>query len=149
MRNKILLLASLAALAIMAKPLQTDAQVYKHNTASALVITNDAPVFSTPKDTLTNATTKNDTLKITENRAAVTFELVTKKISGTVGGTWVIRGGSYTTEKFATLTTINLTDAENTYSYTVPGGNPYPFYELALTTTGTQQSSHQRRVIVR
>lgn len=150
MKNRILLLASMLTLmASLSEPIETKAQVYKHNTASAMTLTGDGTVYVTGTDTLNNATTKNDTIKVTEDRKAVTFLLVTKKISGTVGGTWVIRGGAKYNAKLATLTTINLTDAENTYSYTVPGGNPYIYYEFALTTTGTQQSSHQRQIVVR
>ncbi|OSZ79275.1 hypothetical protein CAP35_13765 [Chitinophagaceae bacterium IBVUCB1] len=140
-----------AIIIAVTSPSDAKAQVYAAGTNTANVTTKlygSGGTYLTDTVTIANAGSEVDTLKITEWRKQVTFLLNTKKNTGTVAGTWVIRGGYFLTEPFATIATINLTDASNTYHYTIDG-NPFLYYELTLTTTGTQNSTHSRRVIVR
>jgi hypothetical protein len=115
-------------------------------------------VYSLTRDTVTNTAT----IYLSSTRVAatagskVTVYVAVTKISGTVGGTLTLQGSMdgttfkalNTQETQTALATITATDATNTYHWRLDG-NPFPFYRVSWTGTGTMSASFTSRLQAR
>lgn len=115
-------------------------------------------VYSIALDTVTNTGTVTWTsprVPISAGLNATVYISVTK-ISGTVGGTVTLQGSVNGTTFKALNTvdtqtaeaTITATDATNTYHYRLMG-NPFPYYRVSWTGTGTMAASATCKVLTR
>lgn len=115
-------------------------------------------VYSLTRDTVTNTAT----ITLTSQRipatagAAVTIYIAVTKISGTVGGTITLMGSIdgtnfkalNTAETQTALATITATDASNTYHWRL-NTNPFPYYRVSWTGTGTMSASFTSKALIR
>lgn len=115
-------------------------------------------VFSITRDTVVNTAT----ITLTSPRVgsggtvAATVYVSVTKISGTVGGTLTLQGSVdgttfkaiNTPETQTALATITATDATNTYHWRL-NSNPFPYYRVSWTGTGTMSASFIAQVITR
>ena len=111
-------------------------------------------LLSTPylltRDTVVNTATVTLTSKRVPTTAGanVTVYIAVTKISGTVGGTITLMGSVdgtnfkaiNTVDTQTALATITATDASNTYHWRL-NGNPFPYYRVSWTGTGTMSAS--------
>jgi hypothetical protein len=109
-------------------------------------------------DTVTNGGTSFLTSKKTWGNGNVTITVNVTKISGTVGGTITLQGSDTgetanfkalnTLETQTGLATVTATDATNAYSWRL-NGNPYQYYRVSWTGTGTMSASFSATYKVR
>lgn len=126
------LLLCVAALGVQAQATQN----LRGSHAASDTVTNTATV------TLTTAQRVPST-----SGANVTVYIAVTKISGTVGGTITLMGSmdgaTYkavnTMDTQTALATITATDANNTYHWRL-NGNPFPYYRVSWTGTGTMSA---------
>lgn len=114
-------------------------------------------VYSLTRDTVTNT----GTIYLTTPRLAgvsgiTTIQVNVTKISGTVGGTISLLGSldgtNYkalnTAETQTALATITATDASNVYHWRL-SNNPFLYYRVSWTGTGTMSASFTAKVLAR
>ena len=138
---KNIILIALTVVALIATPfIETKAQGVSRSFLSPYNLTSD---------TVTNGGTAYLTIKGTQlNTSYTTVQVVVTKISGTVGGTISLQGSvdgtSYkalnTAETQTALATITATDASNVYHWRL-NGNPFNYYRVSWTGTGTMAAS--------
>jgi hypothetical protein len=113
--------------------------------------------YSLTSDTVTNAGTAYLTIRARQiNSSYTTIQVVVTKISGTVGGTISLQGSldgtSYkalnTAETQTALATITATDASNVYHWRL-NGNPFQYYRVSWTGTGTMAASFTSQILHR
>lgn len=108
-------------------------------------------------DTVTNTGTAYLTTRVLGNKANVTttvIQVVVTKISGTVGGTISLQGSidgtnfkALPTKETATaLATITAADASSTYHWRIDH-NPYSYYRVSWTGTGTMAASFTAKLL--
>jgi hypothetical protein len=106
-------------------------------------------VYSLSSDTVTNTGTVYLTARgAQQNTSYTTVQVVVTKISGIVGGTISLQGSvdgtSYkalnTAETQTALATITATDTSNVYHWRL-NGNPFQYYRVSWTGTGTMAAS--------
>ncbi len=101
--------------------------------------------YGVAKDTVTNAGTKTETLKINNWYKTVTLQPVVTKVSGTAAGTVTLQGSndgvnyvtvntSYLLGASATMTVTNVTTSTKLFVVT---GNPYQYYRFSYAGSGT------------
>lgn len=113
-------------------------------------------VYSLASDTVTNTATITLTSGRVPAGGTVTVYVAVTKISGTVGGTLTLMGSmdgtTYkalnTAETQTALATITATDASNTYHWRL-NANPFPYYRVSWTGTGTMAASFTSRLQAR
>lgn len=113
-------------------------------------------VYDLASDTVVNTATQY--LQVRNGGAATSalIEVVVTKISGTVGGTITLQGSLDGTNYKAlntpstqtALATITATDATNRYHWWLPG-NPFPYYRVSYTGTGTMSASFSAKILSR
>jgi hypothetical protein len=114
-------------------------------------------VYSLTRDTVTNTAT----IFLTSPRMAGTKDMATiqvnvTKISGTVGGTISLLGSLdgtnfkalNTAETQTALATVTATDASNVYHWRL-NGNPFLYYRVSWTGTGTMAASFTAKILSR
>lgn len=92
-------------------------------------------------DTLTNAATRNLSMKITGSNNVLTFQLNMTNISGTTAGTAFVQG-SLDGVRFTTLKgtdTVTLSNSVLVKTWEVARSN-YSFYQIHVIGTGTQST---------
>ena len=116
-------------------------------------------VYSLNSDTVANTATiyltsainpSKDRVKTTET----IVQVVVTKISGTVGGTISLLGSIdgtnfkalNTAETQTALATITATDASNVYHWRL-NGNPFLYYRVSWTGTGTMSASFSAKLL--
>ena len=109
-------------------------------------------------DTVTNGGVAYLTVRAPEKNglAVSTIQVVVTKISGTVGGTISLQGSvdgsSYkalnTEETQTALATITATDANNVYHWRLKN-NPFLYYRVSWTGTGTMAASFTAQILSR
>lgn len=113
-----------------------------------------APIYL---DTVTNTATNYVTSPIiVAGKNTVTVSIVVTKISGTVGGTISLQGSLdgtnfkalNTAETQTALATITATDASNVYHWRLTT-NPFTYYRVSWTGTGTMAASFSARILTR
>lgn len=113
--------------------------------------------YSFTSDTVTNTATAYLTIRGDQkNTSYTTIQVVVTKISGTVGGTISLQGSvdgtSYkalnTAETQTALATITATDASNVYHWRLTG-NPFQYYRVSWTGTGTMSASFTAQLFSR
>lgn len=113
--------------------------------------------YSLSSDTVTNGGTAYLTIRGDQkNTSYTTIQVVVTKISGTVGGTISLQGSvdgtSYkalnTAETQTALATITATDASNVYHWRLTG-NPFQYYRVSWTGTGTMAASFTSQLFSR
>jgi hypothetical protein len=114
--------------------------------------------YSLTSDTVTNAGTAYLSVRNTEKSSLTptTIQVVVTKISGTVGGTISLQGSvdgtSYkalnTAETQTALATITATDASNVYHWRL-SNNPFTYYRVSWTGTGTMAASFTAQLLSR
>lgn len=143
--KRILIVGALGLMAFA--PVAAEAQVYAHGITTEITGLN--PVWNTSDwDSSTNAAYKVDSFKITEFQQSVTFTVVADKLTGNTGGYIRLRGSSASTIPFSPITTINMANADSTYSYTLTG-NPFSYYETEIQDTGTGTRRYKTYILVR
>lgn len=115
-------------------------------------------VYSLTRDTVTNtATITLTSTRVPSSAGGSTLVWVAvTKISGTVGGTITLQGSidgtnwkaANTADTQTALATVTATDASNTYHWRLTG-NPYPYYRVSWTGTGTMSASFTSKLQVR
>jgi len=96
-------------------------------------------------DTITNAGTKTNTLKLADGYATVSVQSVVTKISGTVAGTLTLQGSNdgtnyvtcdttYISLGVATATATNVATQSHVFNL---NRNPYLWYRVSYTGSGT------------
>jgi hypothetical protein len=114
-------------------------------------------VYNLNSDTVTNT----GTVYLTSPRLAgaketTTIQVNVTKISGTVGGTISLMGSLdgtnfkalNTAETQTALATVTATDASNVYHWRL-NGNPFLYYRVSWTGTGTMSASFTAKVLSR
>ena len=114
-------------------------------------------VYNLTRDTVVNTAT----IYLTSPRLAGTKDMATiqvnvTKISGTVGGTISLLGSLdgtnfkalNTAETQTALATVTATDASNVYHWRL-NGNPFLYYRVSWTGTGTMSASFTAKVLSR
>jgi hypothetical protein len=114
-------------------------------------------VYSLISDTVTNtATIYLTSPQINPNKGlSTTVQVNVTKISGTVGGTISLQGSLdgtnfkalNTAETQTALATVTATDATNVYHWRL-NGNPFLYYRVSWTGTGTMSASFTAKVLV-
>jgi len=108
-------------------------------------------------DTVTNAATNFLTSpRATGSNNLITVQVDVLKISGTVAGVITLQGSldgitykAITLENAQTvLPTITATDANNTYHFRL-SSNPFLFYRVSWTGTGTMAASFGAKMLLR
>jgi hypothetical protein len=110
--------------------------------------------YSLASDTTVDAGTTYLTSPAIPGPGKTTIQVVVTKISGTVGGTISLQGSldgtnfkALTTEETQTaLATITATDASNVYAWRL-SGNPFTYYRVSWTGTGTMSASFTAKSI--
>lgn len=92
-------------------------------------------------DTIVDTGSKYLILKVNNKASNVAFQAVVTKVSGTVAGTVLLQGSiDGVNYKDISTDTLNLTDvATQSYLWTV-SANPYLYYRLAGTGSGTMSA---------
>lgn len=112
--------------------------------------------YSLSSDTVTNTGTAYLTLQNKGDGASTVIQVNVTKISGTVGGTISLQGSldgtnfkALNTEETQTaLATITATDANNVYHWRLKG-NPFLYYRVSWTGTGTMAASFTASLLSR
>lgn len=112
--------------------------------------------YNLTSDTVTNTGTAYLTVRNAGTKATTTIQVAVTKISGTVGGTISLLGSvdgtSYkalnTAETQTALATITATDASNVYHWRL-NGNPFLYYRVSWTGTGTMSASFTAKLLSR
>jgi hypothetical protein len=126
-------------------------------TVTAEAQTSFKSPYDLASDTVTNAGTAY--LQVRNGGAAtgLLVQVVVTKISGTVGGTITLQGSLDGTSNWKALNTVNTqtalptitaTDASNNYHWWL-SGNPFPYYRVSWTGTGTMAASFTAKVLSR
>jgi hypothetical protein len=124
--------------------------------SKAQVIDLKSP-YNLTSDTVTNTGTVFLTTRTFDTKiSASTVQVVVTKISGTVGGTISLQGSldgsNYkalnTAETQTALATITATDANNVYHWRL-SGNPFVYYRVSWTGTGTMAASFTAQLLCR
>lgn len=106
--------------------------------------------IGTANKVMANAVADTISLTIPKSRSAITFHYQITKNSGTVGGTIVLQSKvtSLAGEVWHTLNSYTITDAtaENWLNFTSNQGYNY---RIITTTTGTQNSTHNKYLLYR
>lgn len=100
-------------------------------------------------DTVTNTGTKACSLKVVNNYSEISIQVVITKISGTVAGTVTLQGSvdGTTFETIDTLlvqnnvATFTATDVASQSKVFVVDQNPYLWYKLSYTGSGTMSAT--------
>lgn len=111
-------------------------------------------VYSITSDTVVNTATVTLSASNRGGGHATTVWVAVTKISGTVGGTLTLQGSfdgtTYkavnTPDTQTALATVTATDASNTYHWRL-AGNPFPYYRVSWTGTGTMSASFTAKVL--
>lgn len=137
--------------ALIASIASVDAQSYGQGALTFYNPLNTAGVYP-ESDTVTNAATNYITTRTASTNAGpgiqTTVVVNITKISGTVGGTITLQGSldgttytALTTQETATaLATLTAADATATRTWRIIG-NPYRYYRVSWTGTGTMSAS--------
>jgi hypothetical protein len=114
-------------------------------------------IHSVTSDTVTNtATVYLTSPQVNFNKGAnTTVQVNVTKISGTVGGTISLQGSIdgtnfkalNTPDTQTALATVTATDATNVYHWRL-AGNPFTYYRVSWTGTGTMSASFTAKVLV-
>lgn len=148
MKKSILLVVGLILVMFAASTIEVSAQVKDLKSTYSLTldtVTNTATVY------LTSAINPSkDRVKTTET----IVQVVVTKISGTVGGTISLQGSIdgtnfkalNTAETQTALATITATDASNVYHWRL-NGNPFLYYRVSWTGTGTMSASFSAKLL--
>lgn len=113
--------------------------------------------FSLTSDTVTNtATVYLTSPRVLGEKSTTVIQVDVTKISGTVGGTISLQGSvdglTYkalnTVETQTALATVTATDATNTYHWRI-AFNPFLYYRVSWTGTGTMSASFKAKVLAR
>jgi hypothetical protein len=145
MKNLLFIVFAVAAL-LVAPHIETQAQSKSFTSP-----------YSLSSDTVTNAGVAYLTVRASQNNTSYsTVQVVVTKISGTVGGTISLQGSvdgtSYkalnTAETQTALATITATDASNVYHWRL-NGNPFQYYRVSWTGTGTMAASFTAQLLHR
>jgi hypothetical protein len=113
--------------------------------------------YTLSSDTVTNTGTAYLTVRASQNNTSyTTVQVVVTKISGTVGGTISLQGSvdgsSYkalnTEETQTALATITAADASGVYHWRLRG-NPFQYYRVSWTGTGTMAASFTSQLLHR
>ena len=102
----------------------------------------------TPGDTLTNATSASHVIQVKGSKTNVVFQVNVKKISGTVGGYVQYAASIDTGANYKVLYTDTLANSDQVLLRAFDR-NPYSFYKITVTTTGTQKSVYVPWVLYR
>jgi len=106
--------------------------------------------IGTVNKVMANAAADTVNVTIPKSRSAITFHYQITKNSGTVGGTIVLQSKltGLAGEVWHTLNSYTLTDAtaENWLNFTTNQGY---YYRVITTTTGTQNSTHNKYLLYR
>lgn len=109
-------------------------------------------------DTVVNTGTKFCSLRLAQSYKKVTVQALITKISGTVAGTLTLQGSidgtnwvtadtaSFVTEGAATFTATNVATQNKTW---IMNGDPYLWYRLSYTGTGTMSATLKGYVLPR
>lgn len=106
--------------------------------------------IGTANKVMANAAADTISVTIPKSRSAITFHYQITKNSGTVAGTIVLQSKltGLAGEVWHTLNSYTLTDAtaENWLNFT---SNQGYYYRVITTTTGTQNSTHNKYLLYR
>lgn len=113
-------------------------------------------VYNLTTDTVVNTATQYMQVRNGGPASSATVEVIVTKISGTVGGTITLQGSMDGTNYKAlntpntqtALATITATDATNRYHWWL-SGNPFPYYRVSWTGTGTMSASIAAKILSR
>jgi hypothetical protein len=113
--------------------------------------TNPATNFSPTLDTLTNAGTAPLTKMLAAPYSTVTVQVKVTKISGTVGGTATLTGSidGVTYYAISGASSLTLTDTATQGTIWIVTGNPYSYYKVLGTGTGTMAASISAKILPR
>jgi pheromone shutdown protein TraB len=119
-------------------------------------VKNLLSTYSLSTDTVTNAGTSYLTVQNKGEAGATTIQVNVTKVSGTVGGTISLLGSldgtnfkALNTEETQTaLATITATDANNVYHWRL-NGNPFLYYRVSWTGTGTMVATFSASLLSR
>lgn len=113
--------------------------------------TNPATNFVPALDTLTNAGTAPLTKLLVAPYSTVTVQVKVTKISGTVGGTVTLTGSidGVTYYAISGASSLTLTDTATQGTIWIVTGNPYSYYKVLGTGTGTMAASISAKVLPR
>lgn len=112
--------------------------------------------YDLASDTVTNAGTSYLQVRNGGAASSCLIEVAVTKISGTVGGTITLQGSLdgtnwkalNTPNTVTALATITATDATNRYHWWL-SGNPFPYYRVSWTGTGTMSASFSAKILSR
>lgn len=133
--KKFLFIALLASLAAIVPAGKAQAQM---STPKTLTTTAFGNALDTVDNTEQHVTTPADGL-IKNWGTGVTAKVVTKKISGTVGGTLVFQGSMDGTEWVTIGSAASVSDASTNYSFNTTVR--WYYYRVSWTGTGTMSAS--------
>lgn len=106
--------------------------------------------MSPDPDTLTNAATRDLTLRVPGSNNVLTFQLNVKKLSGTTAGTAFVQG-SLDGVNYFTLSgtdTLTMANSDNYKSWVLPRSN-FLYYRIRVVGTGTQSTQLKGIVLYR
>jgi hypothetical protein len=114
-------------------------------------------VFGFTSDTVTNTGVVTLTSgRVARGENSTVVQVVVTKISGTVGGTLTLMGSLDGTNFKAIntvgtqtgITTVTAADASSNYHYYILG-NPFLYYRVSWTGTGTMAASFTAKILTR
>lgn len=113
--------------------------------------TNPATNFVPASDTLTNAVAKSLTKLLVAPYSTVTVQVRVAKLSGTVGGTVTLTGSvdGVTYYAISGASSLTLTDTATQGTIWIVTGNPYSYYKVLGTGTGTMSALISAKVLPR